>query len=214
MIRIFLQSMLIGYSGAIMPGSLLTYTLDRSIRIGAKAGFLISVGHALLEFLLVVLLFLGAGRYLQMPLAQIIIGGVGGAVLIFFGAGMIKDALRGKLNINIESGLEGKKGGMILSSAVISASNPYFAIWWAAVGLGLMMNAYSVMGIMGIAVFYVGHIAADFSWYMLVSFLTAKTRHFINLKVYKIIIMILGAVLIAFALKSIYSSVEILIGIL
>ena len=52
MVEIFLQSLLIGYSGAMMPGSLLTYTLDKSIKSGPKAGLIISIGHALLEFFL------------------------------------------------------------------------------------------------------------------------------------------------------------------
>lgn len=80
---IFIKSFIIGFSGAIMPGSLLTYTMEKSIKSGPRAGIAVSVGHALLELLLVILLFLGVGRYLQTPLAQVIIGTIGGIVLIF-----------------------------------------------------------------------------------------------------------------------------------
>jgi threonine/homoserine/homoserine lactone efflux protein len=85
LIQIFLKSLIIGYSGALMPGSLLTYTIDKSIRNGAKAGLIISIGHALLELILVLLLLFGFGRYLGTELAKTIIGIAGGLVLSLFG---------------------------------------------------------------------------------------------------------------------------------
>lgn len=60
MIAIFIKSLLIGYSGAIMPGSMLTYTIDKSMRHGAKSGLLVSLGHSLIELFLVMFLFMGA----------------------------------------------------------------------------------------------------------------------------------------------------------
>jgi len=82
-VDIFLQSFIIGFSGAMMPGSLLTYTIDKSMKSGPKAGVLVSLGHALLELALVILLFFGIGKYLETPVAQTIIGILGGAVLVF-----------------------------------------------------------------------------------------------------------------------------------
>jgi len=70
----------------MMPGSLLTYTIDRSMKSGPKAGLFVSIGHALLELVLVILLFAGLGKYLEAPAAQAVIGIIGGVVLVFFGA--------------------------------------------------------------------------------------------------------------------------------
>jgi len=112
-----------------MPGSLLTYTVEKSLKIGPKAGPLVSLGHALLELVLVILLFIGVGQYLETPLAQMIIGFLGGAVLIFFGGSMIRDAAKGKLQIDMKSASAAKSGGIILGSMLVSASNPYFAVW-------------------------------------------------------------------------------------
>jgi threonine/homoserine/homoserine lactone efflux protein len=211
---IFIQSLIIGFSGAMMPGSLLTYTIEKSMKIGPKAGFLVSVGHSLLELLLVILLFLGLGKYLETPLAQMIIGILGGAVLIFFGVSMIKDVVQGKINIEMKESTTSKSGGIILGSALISASNPYFAVWWAAVGLGLMMNAYNLLGLAGVVLFYTGHILADFTWYMSVSFVIGKTRRFINMKVYRVIIIILGAVLIGFGAGFLVASGKTALGLM
>ena len=59
MLLIFLTAMVIGFSGAMMPGSLLTYTIRQSLSVGPSAGFLITAGHAFLEIILIFLIFLG-----------------------------------------------------------------------------------------------------------------------------------------------------------
>lgn len=210
MIEVFLQSLLIGYSGAMMPGSLLTYTLDKSIKSGAKAGLMVSIGHALLEFILVILIFSGIGKYLGTTTAQLVIGILGGIVLVLFGAGMLKDIYLGKVSIDFENKSDGKFGNILIGSALISVSNPYFIVWWAAVGLGLIMNAYNAFGLLGIILFYTGHITADFTWYVFISTLISKTRNFINLKAYKIIIAFLGVCLIGFGINFIVLSAKII----
>lgn len=208
MIEVFLQSLLIGYSGAIMPGSLLTYTLNKSIKSGIKAGLMVSIGHALLELVLVMLLFLGVGKYLGTAAAQIAIGILGGIVLVLFGTSMIKDIYLGKVSIDFKNDPDGKYGNILIGGALISASNPYFIVWWVAVGLGLIMNAYNTFGLLGIIFFYIGHIMSDITWYMFISALISKTRKFINLKVYKIIIAFLGICLIAFGINFAASSAK------
>lgn len=212
MIEVFFKSMLIGYSGAVMPGSLLTYTLDKSIKTGARAGFLISVGHALLELALVILIFLGVGKYLGTTAAQMVIGVLGGLVLMFFGAGMVKDIVKGSISIDFNKPADGKYGNIIVGGALISASNPYFIIWWAAVGLGLIMNAYNSFGIIGIVLFYLGHILADFTWYCFISALISKARTFINLKVYRAVIVLLGICLVGFGLSFLIPSIKLVHG--
>ncbi len=197
-----------------MPGSLLTYTLDKSIKTGARAGILISVGHALLELALVILIFLGVGKYLGTAVAQMIIGILGGLVLIFFGAGMVKDIVKGNISVDFNKPADGKYGNIVVGGALISASNPYFIIWWAAVGLGLIMNAYNSFGIAGVVLFYTGHILSDFTWYCFISVLISKTRTFINLKVYKLVIALLGVCLTGFGLSFLIASVRIAYGLL
>jgi hypothetical protein len=59
---IFLQSLLIAFSGALMPGPMLTYTIEMSLKRGVRAGILIPLGHALLEAVVAIVLLTGAGR--------------------------------------------------------------------------------------------------------------------------------------------------------
>lgn len=202
MIEVFANSLLIGYSGAVMPGSLLTYTIDKSIKKGAKSGLIISLGHSLLELLVVVLIFVGVGSYLATETAQMIIGFIGGIVLGFLGITMLRDAYLNKVGINLPSTQAAKGGGnMLVAGAVISASNPYFAFWWAAVGLGLILAAYRSFGLAGVILFYTGHIMADITWYCFISFLISRTRRFISQHVYRVIIVVLGLCLVGFGVR-------------
>lgn len=200
MVTIFLQSILIGYSGAVMPGSLLTYTLDQSLKSGMKAGFMVSLGHIFLELLLVILIFLGFGQYLNTILAQILIGLCGGIILVFMGSQMIRDSWSGKVTIALSTTAPAKNRSIMLGGALISAAKHYFIIWWVVVGLGLIMNAFNTFGFGGVLLFYLGHILADFSWYLLVSWMVSKTRAFLSAKVYRLIIGGLGLCLIGFGI--------------
>lgn len=191
-----------------MPGSLLTYTMEKSMKSGPRAGLAVSAGHAVLELALVILLFLGIGSFLQAPLVQVIIGVLGGIVLIYFGAGMVKDVLQGKVNVEIRDSSSADNRNIILGSALVSASNPYFLLWWAAVGLSLMMNAYNILGIAGIVLFYTGHILSDFTWYNFVSFVIGKSRRFMNIKIYRAVIIVLGLFLMGFGAGFVVSAVK------
>jgi threonine/homoserine/homoserine lactone efflux protein len=198
----------IGYSGAIMPGSLLTYTIDKSIKNGAKSGLLISLGHVLLEFALVVLLLFGVGRYLASDYARMIIGLIGGIILIIYGFIMFYDIYRKKVNINFSSRTENSHQNLMAGGVLISIINPYFTFWWATIGLNLIIIADSTHGIPAVAVFYVGHILADVSWYTFVSALISKTTHFFNMKIYRTIIVILGLCIILFGIRFIFESIK------
>ncbi|MCD6322185.1 MAG: LysE family transporter [Clostridiales bacterium] len=195
MLAIFAKSLLVGYSGAVMPGSLLAYVIDRSIRKGGNSGALATIGHALLELAVVIALILGADVLLTSNGAQIIIGIAGGTFLCWMAFTMIRDALKDKL-IMETTAVTSKKDNPILKGAVLSGSNPYFLIWWAIIGLSLIIEAYAAFGIIGVLVFYIGHILADFTWYMLVSYGVSKTRKFIDPKVHRIITGVLGTVVL------------------
>ena len=212
MLAIFLQSLIIGYSGAMMPGPMFTYTVDKSINHGVKTGLLVSLGHAFLELILVVLIFAGVGKYLGSDLASTIIGIIGGIILAYLGFNMLRDVYENRISLETKVEKSSKQNNMLLAGVVLSATNPYFIIWWSAVGLALIMSAYSAFGIMGIALFYIGHILSDISWFTFVSALVSKTRHLINIKIYKTIIVVLAMCLIGFAIRFFSGSIIHIIG--
>lgn len=213
MLEVFIQSLLIGYSGAIMPGSLLTFTIDQSLKRGAKGAMLVPLGHVLLEFVLVIAIFLGFGKYLSSTPLQITIGLLGGLLLIYLGLGMIREGLGRKLDLAPAADDHPVRGGLLISGVVLSVSNPYFLIWWTAVGLGLIISAYNLFGFVGIILFYLGHISADLTWYGFVSTLVSKTRNLFSEKAYCMLVIVLGVLLIIFGGGFLLNSVREIIAL-
>lgn len=178
-----------------MPGSLLTYTLKQSLTVGKRAGWIIAAGHAILEFLLIVLIFLGFDSILNSNYAIIGIGIIGGALLMYLGAGMLVGAAKNTTKVIVADD-KPRYQNMLVSGFLISAANPYFLVWWTGVGLAFVMKSYTAFGIAGVAVYYLGHICADFIWYGSISTIIGTTKKFINEKAYRIIIGMLGIVLV------------------
>jgi threonine/homoserine/homoserine lactone efflux protein len=205
MILLYLSALTVGFSGAIMPGSLLTYTLRKSLSEGPRAGFIIITGHALLELALIIAIFLGFNTVLQSHTAQFLISIVGGALLIYMGIDMIRSSIKNKVSVHMQ-GNDQSSRGMLLSGVVISATNPYFLLWWAVIGLGFIMQSYHSYAILGVVIYYIGHISADFNWYGFISTLVGTTRKFLKEKFYRSIIIILGCLLIFFGGKFIVSA--------
>jgi threonine/homoserine/homoserine lactone efflux protein len=172
-------------------------------------GFLVIVGHAALELVLIAGIFLGLDMVLKSNAAQITIGMGGGLMLCWLGGEMIVKAARGRVSVSMESQSRNSEK-LVLSGALLSLANPYFLLWWAVIGLGFLTQAYRDFAVFGVAVYFAGHITADFVWYGLISTVVGKTRKFIGEKPYKIIIMALGALLVFFGAKFLIDAVTLL----
>lgn len=206
---IFTASLVMGFSGAIMPGPVLTVTINESLKRGFKAGPLIILGHALLELLLVFLLLLGFGKILGIPVVQGLIGPIGGGFLLWMAYGMIKEAREKDLDLSLTSSASEKSMNPILLGLTTSASNPYWFLWWATVGIGSLMLA-GKSGIAGSASFYLGHVASDFIWFSMVSGAVATGRRILTPGLYRSILWVCGLFLVGMAVYFIYSGIRFL----
>ena len=192
---IFATAFVIGFSGAMMPGPLLAYTISASARYGFWAGPLIVFGHAILELSLVTLLVIGLDRFIQSDLVTSAIGLGGGTVLILMGISMGREGWRkAPLPLEIAASVEENRK-VIISGIVVSMSNPYWFIWWATIGVTYLLWSLE-LGIAGIASFFTGHILSDLIWYTLVAFIIATGRRMINKTVYSWLLMLCGMVLV------------------
>ena len=174
-------SFIVALSGALMPGPLLTVTVSEAARRGFWAGPLIMVGHALLEAALVLLLLAGVGVWLHRPAVLGTVGVLGAGMLGWMGVGLLKASRHSRLEFGA-----GASAGLnpVAAGVLMSVANPYWLIWWLTIGLGYVLFAMQY-GLLGVALFYLGHIAADFAWYTLVSGAVARGRHFISDKYYR-----------------------------
>ena len=178
LVALFLNSFLIGFSGAIMPGPLQAVDIAETPRHGWKSGPVLCIGHAIAEIGVVVVLALGVAAVASSPVVARTIGVIGGVALLLMGGSMAYDTL--KKRISYEAAAQKKQSGYKLAGKGITASlsNPYWFIWWVTIGLALLVKAQE-FGIIGPIVFYFGHILSDFVWYTIVSVLLWKGRKLI-----------------------------------
>lgn len=207
---IFTTAFLVGFSGALMPGPLLAYTLSASARYGFWAGPLLVLGHAILELTLITALVLGLGQFIQGDTFNSIVGLVGGTVLIVMGFAMARQGWH-KVPLPLETSANLVQNRMmIVSGVVISMSNPYWFIWWATIGMTYLLWSLD-LGTAGVASFFTGHILSDLSWYALVAFIVTTGRKAINDRTYSWLLMICGVALVGLGAYFAVSGVDFLV---
>lgn len=209
---LFITALIMGFSGAMMPGPLLTVDIHESYKRGYQAGPLLILGHGLLELLLVIALVLGLDVLLTMPHVKTGIALGGGLVLLWFGWTMAQDAWLGKVSLQLT--VQENKKGMppVLAGALVSLANPYWVIWWATIGLAYLTLAME-KGLKGIGAFFTGHILADFIWYTGISLAVVSGKKFISDRIYRIILVGCGVFLLVLAFYFLWSGRRFLLEI-
>ncbi len=209
MMLIFTTAFIVGFSGALMPGPLTAVTVEHALRRGYLAAPLATLGHALLEAVMVILLIVGLGEYLALPYITAVIGVAGGLVLAWMGWGMIRSAAGATLSLDTFS--SGETGSTFWSGLIATASNPYWFLWWATVGAGYVALSRN-HGLPGVLLFFSGHILADFLWLSLLAVALVSGKRWLTDGVYKWIVFGLGLFLCAFSLYFFWSGLQIILG--
>jgi len=204
MIEILTISFLVALTGALSPGPVLTFTIYKSLesKKGYLAGPLIILGHAGLEFSLIIILLLGASLLFQNLIFLIILGIVGGSCLITFGALTIRNVYKKQYMVNFEidnQNMKNFKGNSFLGGIFYSITNPYWTFWWSTVALKIMMDFnISFQQPIGILLFFIGHELGDFVWYVPISLFVYFGGKSLNPKIYKYVLISSGAFMIIF----------------
>ncbi|MDZ7696820.1 MAG: LysE family transporter [Deltaproteobacteria bacterium] len=198
-----------------VPGTLLTYTIIKSAktrRRGYLMGVWIITGHALLEMVIIILLIFGFSFVLKNVYVVRIIGVVGGLILIFFGAGIVRNVYQGKirtdfLNPSDPNGPSSdvRRGNWLenpfVGGILISMANPYWWVWWATIGFAFMIQFnLSLQNWHGLLAFFLGHEAGDLIWYVVVSTLSFFGIRKLNQKLYYLILACCGLFMIFFGI--------------
>ena len=206
---IFTTAFLVAFSGAMMPGPLLAYTISASAKHGFLAGPLLILGHAILELVLIFALVMGLNQFLEGDTFTSIVAFNGGAVLTFMGFAMLRQGWR-RVQIPLETSagfVQSRK--IVVSGIVVSMSNPYWFIWWATIGMTYLLWSLE-LGAAGVTSFFTGHILADLSWYALVSFVIATGRKALNKTVYSWVLIVCGLILIGLGIYFLVSGITFL----
>lgn len=184
----------VGFSltGVMMPGAITAATLAHGGR-NPWAGAWIAVGHGLFEVPLILLLLFGVGVYLQTDVARIIIGLLGGLFLMWLAVQMFRDIARPSFDLKNACG----STGALTTGFVLSATNPYFLLWWAIGGLMLVREALQ-FGPHVLGLFIVLHWSMDLIWLTILSMGTYHGASLLGLRSQRILMGGCGAALLFF----------------
>jgi threonine/homoserine/homoserine lactone efflux protein len=103
--------------------------------------------------------------------------------------GQMRLAVRGKTAPPVAA-VDDVKTGML-----VTIVNPYWILWWATVGATYIVLALG-WGIMGLIVFFFGHIMADLGWNSLLAFAVSSGRSVISERVYRGALVVCGVFLV------------------
>jgi threonine/homoserine/homoserine lactone efflux protein len=207
LLAVFFTSLVVAFSGAMMPGPLLTITISESTRRGPVAGPLLIIGHSVLELLLLIGLLFGLAPLLKNETFFIAIAFVGGLIMLWMAWGMFKTLPT--LSVKADT-TTSKRKNLILTGAMMSLVNPYWIIWWATIGIGYIVLSQK-LGFWGIAFFYFGHISGDMIWYVAISTAVGKGKKLFTDRIYRNLIAICGTFLVGFAFYLVFSGISKLI---
>ena len=193
---LFWSAFVIGLSGAMAPGPVLTATISEVLKRGFRAGPLIVLGHALLELALLGAVIAGLGAWIQRPAVLGTLGLGGGLLLAALGGHMMATAAKtAQEALNTRADARTAVRGPILTGILTSLSTPLWALWWATIGLNYAALALK-QGWPGLAAFYTGHILSDLAWYSFVALAVASGRRICPPRVYRMLFLLCGLALI------------------
>ena len=204
MLEIFVLSFLVALTGAISPGPLLTFTIYKSLKQkrGYLAAIYILLGHATIEFTLIIALLAGASLIFQNIIFLTLVGFIGGIFLVIYGIFAIRGVLKTDFETNFtleENILKGYKGNSYVGGILVSLSNPFWTFWWAVIGLSLMVS-FDITLLMPIEIllFFIGHELGDIVWYLPISIFVYYGGKSLNPRIYKYVLIGCGVFMIVF----------------
>src|SRR4030042_740550 len=178
-------------SGVMMPGPMFAATLTKSYK-SPWAGVQVSLGHAVIEVPLILLVYFGLAQFFQNDVVQLVLSVLGGGMIAWMAIGLFR-ARRELASKGKDTGYNAFTAGILMSGL-----NPFFLVWWVTVGSLLLMNFLEGVGAWGLPLFIVVHWLCDFVWLSVVSFTIYRTHRFWGEKAQEWVFIILSAALLYF----------------
>jgi len=187
-LAIYIFSFILAAGAVITPGPVSITIVSQAPRQGWKTGPLVATGHAILEFVMVLMIVLGLGMGLKNPHIQRVIAIAGGGLLILMGAMMLHGVRHRKIHLpgpdQEQRSLSPQQ--LVGLGMLATISNPFWYAWWVTVAASYLLRLLSTAGVV---VFYLGHISADLIWDTALSSVVVSGKQWITNKVYRIIIV-------------------------
>jgi threonine/homoserine/homoserine lactone efflux protein len=184
----------ISLSGALAPGPVTA----AAIGMGSSnrwAGLFMALGHGIVEFPLMLLLLLGAGRLLKRPFMSVLIGFAGGGFLVFLAVQMLQG-----LGGSGTAPAPATGSGPLAAGIFLSAGNPYFLVWWATVGLTLITTARNTFGLPAFGLMALVHWSCDLIWLTVLSWASFRGSVFLGPTGRQVVLAVCAAAMFGFGL--------------
>lgn len=203
MLAILASVIVISFSGVMMPGPMTAVTLAKSYK-SPWAGVWISLGHAVIEVPLILLIYFGFAQFFQNNIVRLVLSVAGSGMIIWLGVSMFR-ARTGVV----------RKGkdlpyNAFLAGIFASGFNPFFLLWWATIGSMLIMRILE-FGTTGLIVFTIVHWLCDLAWLSLLSNVIYRTHTFWGQRMQEWLFIACSLLLIGFGLWFLISGIQLVI---
>ncbi len=201
-----IETVLVSLSGVLAPGPITSVSVGYGSE-NPKAGAWVAVGHGLVEFPVMIGVFLGMGVVMTVLWVRVLITLLGGVFLLYMGVDMLRGIRQTEIAGTVRS------GSPLAAGALLSLGNPYFLIWWVTVGAGLIMRS-TEFGLLGFVAFAVGHWLCDLGWDSFLSFLSFRGGQFFGQRFQQVVFALSGGFLLFYSGKLLWEGIESVISIL
>jgi len=203
MFPILLSVAVISFSGVMMPGPMFAVTLAKSYK-SPWAGVWISLGHAVIEVPLILLIYFGFAQFFQISIVRLVLSIAGSGMIIWLGISMFRARTR-----VVRKGKD-LPYNAFTAGVLTSGFNPFFLVWWATIGSMLIMRI-SDFDIIWLPVFIIVHWLCDLVWLSLLSNVIYRTHTFWGQRLQEWLFIACSLLLIGFGLWFLISGIQFVI---
>ena len=203
MIPILLSIVVISFSGVMMPGPMFAVTMAKSYK-SPWAGTQISLGHAVIEVPLILLIYFGLTQFFHSDVVQFVLSLLGSGMVLWLGISMF----RARAEV-IQKGKDLPYTGFT-AGILTSGFNPFFLLWWATIGSMLIVRILD-FGTTGLIAFIIVHWLCDLVWLSLVSILVNRTHSLWGQKLQEWLFIACSLLLVGFGIWFLISGIQMVV---
>jgi len=192
----------ISISGVVAPGPMLAVVIAKSYK-SPWAGTFMSLGHAVIEVPLIILIYFGFARFFENHTVQLILSILGGGMIIWMGISLFRDRLK------IVRDSQDLSYHAFVAGITMSALNPFFLLWWATAGSLLVMKFLN-FGTRGLIVLIVVHWLCDLVWLTFASQFIHRSHRFLPSRFQEGLFVVMALLLAGFGVYYLVSGIRML----
>lgn len=191
--------MVLGISLAAPVGPINIEMIKRGISHGFWASWLVGLGGMSADILFMAAIFLGMAPFLQRPVVQMILYGMGFFMLLYLGIQSIKQSLqRTRFMEHVSAG---QARTSFLTGFMIAGANPLNILFWFGIYGSVLGSIIKTESMVMSLIYSLFIIAGIMLWNINIAFTVHFTKHLLTDRMMKIITFTAGMILMYFGLK-------------